>query len=126
MFRRITTFGVSLAVLTGACDAQRTVCPGDLRYAINISVHDSLTGAAAASGVTATATRRGDTPETVVEPNDPTNVRNPIALGNQPGTYDVVLTKTGYVTWSRTGIVVDADECNQPRLVTLQALLNRL
>jgi hypothetical protein len=114
-----------------ACADTVTVCPGILYPAITLTVRDSLTGAAAASGVTAIATRHGDTsthdliPTTVVVPNDFSAGAAPIWLGSQPGTYDVVVTKEAYATWSKMGVVVDASGC-ETRTVSLDALLRKL
>lgn len=124
--RRVFTAVVicSAALLTGCGGGPTNVCTGDFP-ALRITVRDSLTGTAAASGAIATATRRGDTAETIIVPNDTSRDGVPIPLGSLPGTYDVLLKKAGYADWTKSGIVVETSNCHL-QTVSLEALIRKL
>jgi len=115
---------VCVAALAAGCSEPIEVCTPILLPALTITVRDSVTGVPTASGVTASGTRHGDTTETVVVPNDPSKDASPIPLGTDAGTYDIVLTKAGYVDWRRTDIVVAANGCH-PQTRSIEALLQK-
>lgn len=108
--RRSRTIGVGLAALAGlACsDAlPGPVCTADFRYGLNITVLDS-SGAPAAQGAIGIAVEGDEYEETLT-------VLGPDVMagaGERPGTYDITVSRTGYMTWSATNVTVRADECH--------------
>lgn len=111
--------GVLAITLTSGCDDvfdPGPACTADFRYGLNITVRDG-SGAPAAQGSIGIA-RDGDHEETL----EVIGAETMAGAGERPGTYDVTISKTGYITWSAESVTVTADECHVIP-VTLQANL---
>lgn len=108
---------VLAAALLGACDDDLgLVCTTEFVYGLNLTVLDGQ-GGPAAQGATGIAID-GAYSETlmVLEPE------TMVGAGERAGTYDITVTKPGYVTWSADDVTVTENECHV-NPVTLQANL---
>ena len=128
-FVRGTTVGALL--VCAACDIMDdglgVACTDNFVNGILVRVQDSLTGAPAASGATLIA-RDGAYADTVVVPPGAPNPDTWVlaTAGERPGTYDLTVSKAGYLTWQRSGVVVRMDDYGcHPQTVELAALLQR-
>lgn len=113
---RFPRFGFALLLLGMiSCDIleSRTgvLCTDNFERGLEVRVQDSLTGAPAASGAMLIA-RDGAYADTAVVPPTAANPDAWVlaAAGERPGTYTVTVTKDGYLTWERTGVVVRMDD----------------
>src|ERR1700733_5335141 len=110
--------------LLGGCKSATTpvVCSSELIYAIDLTVRDSTTGAYIADGAVLTALfNNGHGTSPVTGWNRPVNTD--ILIGSNPGTYDLLLKKSGYSDWTRNDVSVasaDALGC-QPVTLALTA-----
>jgi len=87
------------------------ICTDNFVVGIAVTVQDSLTGAPAASGAMLIAREGAYADTAVVPPNAPNPDSRVLgAAGERPGTYTVTVSKNGYRTWERTGVVVTMDE----------------
>lgn len=108
---------LATAVLAlSACDIVESggpICTGQFVSGLQVSVQDSVTGAPVASGATLT-TADGSYRDTVSVPAHRPDLDGHVLLaaGERPGTYDVTVSKTGYLDWQRSNVVVTADECH--------------
>jgi hypothetical protein len=110
MTLRTLVAAAALAGLAGCSDTAGRACTAVFVYGLNLEIRDAVTGAPAADGATATA-RDGAYTETLEPvPGPETNLVR-IGAGERPGTYDVTVTKPGFVTWERR-VTVTADECH--------------
>lgn len=116
-----------LAVLVGgtACGDIDLVCPGALfEDNLRVEVVDGETGAPVAEGATGHA--RSETLQVRLEPG-PENANGVIEELRATvlvGTYEVTVAKSGYRTWVREGVVVEAkNACMYPAHVILTAAL---
>lgn len=118
----------ALALSLAACDgsyyvAPQRTCPPAITIAIRLDVRDSVTGAGAALGATVSAHYSG-TAGTYTLPDITGTDTLRILVGTQPGTYDLTIKRSGYATWTRNGIVVEADPLGcAPKTVALTARL---
>lgn len=105
------------------------VCTTSIEPGYRLAVLDDATGEPLNSGVTVTA-KDGDYTETFVSPQPLTSepVPNANVFQGAPervGTYTLRVTKSGYVPYERTGVVVTANECHV-NTVNLEARLTPL
>lgn len=108
-----------LLPLALSCRDLGLACTQEARAAINVEVRDSVTNAPAVSGAVAVA-REGLFADTLI-------VIGPSMAGawERAGTYEVTVTKSGYHSWSVTGVLVTADACHVHPVV-LQARIKPL
>ena len=108
--RKILCAGLAGAAMTLGCDDGPTApgpdCTADFRYGLSIVVLDG-SGAPAAEGAVGIA-RDGDHEETLMV----LGVDTMVGAGERPGTYDITISKTGYMTWAAGNVTVTADECH--------------
>jgi len=108
-------------------DGRDIYCLDNFVSGLEVRVQDSLTGAPAASGAMLIA-RDGAYADTAVVPPGAANPDTWVlsVAGERPGTYTVTVSKDGYLTWQRTGVVVRMDQYGcHPQTVELVALLQR-
>lgn len=108
MRRSRITAAMLFAIGTAGCSNETIgpVCTADFRYGLSITVLDG-SGAPAAEGAVGVATD-GEYQETMM-------VFAPDAMvgaGERPGTYDIAISRAGYMTWSAENVTVTADECH--------------
>lgn len=119
---QITTGAVLLGAGLVSCGTTDPVCTDESRPSIVVNVVDSVTSFNAAPGATLILTRPGGEVEgTMVGPT----AFPQLYAGDEPGTFDVSVSKPNYQTWTKTGVVVSADRCNKPGTVTLLSRLVR-
>ena len=112
-----------LVLVTGACDvldSSPVVCTRELRFGLIVTVEDSVTGAPAAADARLVA-RDGAYADTVIGPSPATdpNALTLFAVPERPGTYELTVSKNGFLTWQRSRVIVTADECHvRPVAVT--------
>jgi hypothetical protein len=103
-----------------------SICVG-LHTALVASIRDAQTGLFAASNATVIASLDASYADTFhVAGSEPDSSRAYVA--NRPGTYVLTIRKSGYMDWTRSGVVVphsklpcDAD----PVTTTIEALISR-
>jgi hypothetical protein len=120
--------GAALGLL-GACDlvdSRDVICTGVFVSGLRVTVQDSVSGAAAASGAQLIAQDGAYADTASYPPNRPDLDAEPLqSAGERPGTYTVTVRIAGFLDWVRSGIVVTADECHV-RPVALTARLQRV
>ena len=97
-----------VVLAASACGATDPIaCTTQAVAGINVTVVDDATGADLADGATLVLSD-GAWTESITE------AFGGILSGafEREGTYRVEVTREGYGAWSRTGVVVDADECH--------------
>jgi hypothetical protein len=107
--KRSTILGVCLfATGVAGCtsDPVGFACTADFRYGLSITVLEG-SGGPAADGALGIAVD-GDYTEMLEVIGSETMV----GAGERPGTYDIDISKFGYMTWSAENITVTADECH--------------
>ena len=111
--------GVLTAVLA-ACDSTAPqVCTAEFVYGVQITVRDSVTSQILTDSISGTLVD-GTFSEAMIV------LGNVLAgAGEREGTYSATVQVPGYAPWSRSGIVVTADECHV-RPVELEALVQSL
>lgn len=123
--RPITFSALTLAVAAtaAACSSSPTACTAIAAPGIAIQVRDSTTDNPAASGALGIAVD-GSYVDTLehVPTFDPTTLLTLLGAWEREGTYDVTVTRAGYLPWHRNSIVVTGDECHV-HTVTIEALL---
>jgi len=99
------------------------VCTQEFRPGLAVYVNDSVTNTPAASGASL-VTRDGAYKDSVAFPaGQPDRDPQPLySAGERPGTYQVTVTKPGNLPWTKTNVVVTANECHV-NTVTLTARL---
>src|SRR4051812_16848927 len=127
MLHRITNRSPAFALVAlfavAACDDDPAgvTCTSIAVPALTVSVLDSASGAAASAGATIIA-RGGTTGDSVTVP---AAAGNPVPVAfQQSGTFTLAVRQTGYQPWSKSGIVVTADQCH-PHTVSVSARLQR-
>lgn len=125
---KISLFLATLAVssLVASC-RDTTACESPLRNSLEVMVVDSLTGDSIGRGASLAAYHHESS--TTVRANHPDNVgydRIPLVVQAGPGTFDLSVTKPGYATWTRAGVVVNPERCNGTKTVALTAKLRTL
>lgn len=113
---------VAVLGIAGACKnpfQKHVLCTtSDVFPAITVAARDSVTGGYVGAGTKIIA-RDGSVMDSVTT----TVSSQPVGLfWERAGTYDVTVQKTGYQTWTKTGVHVTADECH----VQTVALVARL
>lgn len=100
------------AILSG-CGNSPTVCTEIAIPGIALEVRDSVTYYPAASNAIGVAQDGSfvDTLEYVPTP-DPTTLLTMVGAWERQGTYDITVSKTGYLTWHRDSVVVTGDQCH--------------
>ena len=112
--RRITRGVGAIAVLASlaACyegDPSGPIfCTDQFVYGLTVTVRDQSTTLPRADDATLTL-REGAYEEIVTDSWDGTTLSG---AGERPGTYSVTVEHAGYQTWTRTGVVITADECH--------------
>ncbi len=81
-------------------------CTADFRYGLSISVLDGA-GAPAAEGAFGLAVEGSHIDTMMVLGTDVM-----VGAGERPGTYDITISKEGFMTWSAGNVTVTADECH--------------
>jgi hypothetical protein len=115
---RIPPLFFVLAITVSACDStseESIACTEEVTPAIEAEVRNAETGAPEAEGAVAVATD-GAYADTL-DAAKSEEYRGELVLislagaGERPGTYDVVVEKQGFTTWTRTGVEPDVGEC---------------
>jgi hypothetical protein len=86
---------------------------------MEVEVRDSVTGALASAGATLVA-RDGAYIDSVTVTADFARIT---MAENRTGTYTLTISKQGYLTWVRAGIVAQGDECGPSAAVYVLARL---
>lgn len=113
------------AAAVSACGSSPTACTAIAVPGIAINVRDSDTYYPAASGALGVAQdENGNYVDTLeyVPTFDPTTLLTMLGAWERQGTYDVTVSKPGYLTWHRDSLVVTGDQCHV-HTVTIEALL---
>ncbi len=98
------------------------VCNAIYIAAVHVTVVDSATGAPAAAGVKAVLKQNGVAVDSASASLDAQEMN----LGGSAGTYDLILTRPGYLTWARSGIsVLSKNRCRQPETVFITARIQK-
>ena len=103
-----------------------TLCTTDYRPGIVVAIYDADTGEPAANQVVGYATD-GAYADTLM-PHGFTGDGKAVSLQGaheRPGTYSVLLKKSGYTDWLIEGVFVEAGECHV-KTVSLEARLERV
>ena len=113
-------WGLVVATALGACAQNPPLaCTEEARPGLSVTVRDSVTGAAIASGVEIVA-REGEYADTARGSLLGSGV---YALAyERAGSYDVTVSHPSYQVWTRAAVRVTADECH----VQTVSLLARL
>ena len=96
---------------------------------MTVEIRDAATGLPAAyrasltiQSSTHTETRKDESAPTA----DSLRVRTLFAGLDEPGTYTVTVSRPGYATWTKTGVVARATDCGVTQGVLLQVALQPL
>jgi hypothetical protein len=123
--KRSVSPGLCLTLLaamscSGSPGSTSPVCTTEFRYGLSVYVKDSLTGAGIASGASLVA-RDGAFKDSVSQPGGrpDLNVFPLLSAGERAGTYQISVSKPGYLPWSRSSVRITANECHvNPTSVT--------
>ena len=96
-------------------------CTDEFAYGISIHASDAASGAPITAGLAGVLTDGSYHEDMMVWPTGATLV----GAGERKGTYAATVSATGYRTWSKDGIQVDADRCHV-KGVSVDAQLTRL
>lgn len=119
---RMSTGAVILGAGLVSCGESTAVCTDDARLSVVVNVVDSVSSLNAAPGATLILQKPGGEVEgTMVGPT----ALPQLFAGDEPGTFNVSVSKPNYVTWTKDGVVVPADRCGRAETVTLLARLVR-
>ena len=85
----------------------------EFRYGLSVYVKDSLTGSAIASGASLVV-RDGAFTDSVSHPSGTPelNAFPLLTAGERAGTYQISVSKPGYLQWSRSNVRITANECH--------------
>ena len=119
---RISTGAVILGAGLVSCSESTAACTEEARFSVVVNVVDSISSLNAAPGATLIVQKPGGEVEGTMF--GPTPLPQLFA-GDEPGTFDVSVSKPNFVTWKKDGVVVPADRCGRPETVTLLARLVR-
>ena len=88
-------------------------CTMEFRYGLSVYVKDSLTGTSIASGASLVV-RDGAFKDSVSHPSGAPelNALPLLTAGERAGTYQVSVSKPGYLPWSRSNVRITANECH--------------
>lgn len=117
---RIITGAVLIGAGLASCTESVVACTDELRFSVVVNVVDSVTALNAAPGATLIVQKQDGEVEGTMQ--GPTAFPQLFA-GDDPGTFDVSVSKPNYATWTRNDVVVSADRCGKPNTVTLLAKL---
>ena len=98
---------ISSASLHG-CLLEPGDCATEARYGLRITVRDAQTGAPAGFGARVTATS-GSYGEDLAAFTDSLTF---VGATERAGTYDILVSRTGYQSWTRQGVVVRPGRCH--------------
>ena len=115
---RAAFFGIALVstVACGLFGPQDTVCTLQPRYALQVTVYDSVSGGGAASGASIVA-RDGSFVDSVAVVSAPVPAGFFLLLGrDRPGLYQLTVRKVGYRDWTQSGIRVLSNDCGVVRV----------
>ncbi len=117
LFFRVA-FAFTVAAVAGACSDRPLgpICTAEAVFGIQVDVLDG-SGAPAAQGATGVAVEDAFADTLMIF-----DAVRMAGVVERPGTYEVTVSKPGFVTWSARNITVTADECHVIP-VTLQANL---
>jgi hypothetical protein len=119
---RITTGAVLLGAGLVSCNESAAPCPAETPYSVVVTVVDSVSTFNAAPGATLIVTRQdGEVEGTMVGPT----AFPQLFAGDEPGTFDISVSKPSYVTWTKNDVVVAGNSCGDPVTVSLLARLVR-
>ncbi|MFV1985877.1 MAG: hypothetical protein ACC682_01235 [Gemmatimonadota bacterium] len=106
--RRSMIAGISVlaAGLVACSEPTAVACTLEFRYGLSIAVLDG-SGTPAAEGAFGLAVE-GSFVDTMMVFSPETLV----GAGERAGTYDITITKEGFMTWTAENITVTADECH--------------
>jgi len=111
---------LTLLAAVGCSGSPSGVCTMEFRYGLSVYVKDSLTGTAIASGASLVA-RDGAFKDSVSAPSGipELNALPLLTAGERAGTYQVSVSKPGYLPWLRSNVRITANECHvNPTSVT--------
>ena len=116
---------LTLLAAVGCSGSPSGVCTLEFRYGLSVYVTDSLTGTATASGASLVV-RDGPFKDSVSHPSGrPEFDASPLlTAGERAGTYQISVSKPGYLPWSRSNVRITANECHV-NPVSVTALLQR-
>jgi hypothetical protein len=96
-------------------------CPLWIVSPISLEIRDDASSLPAAQGTTVTF-RNGNQSMTV-RPTAPEQFV--VVASGRPGTYSVLVHKTGYEDWTRSAVRVRGNQCGVAKTVVLRAYLKR-
>ena len=106
----------AVALYLAACSSSKSTgmaCTEEFRYGLAVYVNDSLTNTPIASGASLVA-RDGTYKDSVAFPSARPDL-DPYALnsaGERAGTYQLTVTRPGYLPWSKNNVRVTANVCH--------------
>lgn len=125
MRRPVRSFALLSLCVIGGCKASEPFVPCDLLLlpAMDVTILDSVSRQPRAVGATVNWSRDGGIDAGGAVPVD--TARGIVGIYGGPGTYVVTISKSGFATWARSGIVVPRDPINRchPAMTYLTALL---
>ena len=108
---RIRSLVAIVAFSSGLACSGDIVCTANPKWALMVSVLDSTTNLSTVTGATIVA-RTGTFVDSIAISSAPGSDPGSVFLGvNHSGSYSLSVTKSGYKTWTRTGIVVGTNQC---------------
>jgi len=114
-------FAVASLLALAACERisdPAPVCPAYIPPSVSVTVQDSVTGANVTPGATLVL-RNATYSDSVVAPP----IVSAMGVGvNRAGTFTLAVRQTGYLTWTKTGVKVEEEQCGV-RTVSLVARL---
>lgn len=107
----------------GACSNSADTCAGTGAFAVSAEIRHATTGQAMAHGGTVLEIREATYAERVSWEAGSSDSLRLRAGFERPGTYQVTVSRVGFVTWSRSGVRVRRDECGQLQAVVVSVRL---
>lgn len=101
------------SLLVAACNTGPGTCAGYGDFAISAEIRDARTGKPIAHGGTVLELREGAFIERIIWETGSADSLRLRAGYERPGTYNVIVTRPGYATWTRTAVRVRRDDCGQ-------------
>ena len=116
---------LTVLVAAGCSGSTSPLCTAEFRFGLSVYVNDSVTNAPIASGASLVA-RDGSFADSVTFPSSrPDLDALPlVSAGEREGTYQISVLKPGYLSWSRSNLLITRNECHV-NPVRLTALLRR-
>lgn len=111
---RIFCFGLSL-LLAGCGSDNDIACTANLVPGIVVEVRDAITDAPLAENAIAVITNANYSETLVVYEREGPDISSAFSVAGafeRPGIYDINLSLSGYVSWSRSGVKVDSGICH--------------